>query len=160
MILQKTQTDELLLEYICRGNRLAFDELYRRYWMTLYDAAFKRLNDQQLTEDIIQDIFIQIWIRRKVLSIDNVAAYLHTAVRYKVLTYFSRNKGKSTFYEPFEEMLTEINTPEKYLQAKELLGLIHDFAETLSERKKQILLLHTKKELSTKEIAEKLEIKI
>lgn len=154
MILQGAQTDEQLLERIRLGNRLAFDELYLKYWMILYDAAYKRLNDRQLSEDIVQNVFTRLWVRREELAIDKVGAYLHSAVRYKVLSYFSRNKSTSSFYEPFETLLTELDTPERHLLAKELLDLIYDFADTLSERKRQILLLHVKKELSTKEIAE------
>jgi RNA polymerase sigma-70 factor (ECF subfamily) len=158
MFLDSAQTDEQLLEDIRHGDQSAFDELYRRHWISLYDAAFKRLDNRQQAEDIVQEIFIRIWIRRQELAINNVAAYLHTAVRYKVLSYFSRNKDASNFYEPFEATLTETDTPEQCLIAKELLELVYDFAETLSDRKKQIFLLHIKNKLSTKEIAEVLGI--
>lgn len=152
------QTDELLFQYVKSGDKSAFDELYHRHWMSLYDAAYKRLNNKEQAEDIVQEIFIRLWVRRQELVIDKVAAYLHTAVRYKVLSYFTRHKEASSFYEPFETMLMETDTPEQHLMAKELLELVYDYAETLSDRKKQIFLLHIKNKLSTKEIAEVLGI--
>lgn len=158
MPIQKTLTDEQLLEYMSNGNRLAFDELYRRHWLSLYDNAYKRLENRQQAEDIVQEIFIRLWIRRQELAIKKVEAYLHTAVRYKVLTYFSRHKEASNFYEPFEATLTDTDTPEQHLIAKQSLELIYDYAETLSERKKQIFLLHIKNKLSSREIAEALGI--
>ena len=153
-----TDTDEQLLQGVRNGDRAAFDALYRRYWVQLYDAAYKRLNDREQAEDIVQEVFIQFWLRRQALLIHNVGAYMHTAVRYKVLSYFSRHKGTSKFYEPFEALLTTADTPEQQLMAKELLELVYAFADTLSDRKKQIFLLHVKNKLSTKEIARELGI--
>ena len=40
----------------------AFVHLYRSYWRSLYVSAYKVLGDQQASEDIIQDVFVQIWI--------------------------------------------------------------------------------------------------
>jgi RNA polymerase sigma-70 factor (ECF subfamily) len=158
MSLYSAHTDEQLLQCVRDGDEPAFDELYRRYWIPLYDAAYKRLDDRQQAEDIIQDVFIRLWIRKQDLAIDNVAAYLHTAVRYNVLSYFTRHKATSSFCAPFEIMLTESETPEERFMAKELLELVYAYAETLSERKRQIFLLHIKSRLSTKEISEVLSI--
>lgn len=151
-------TDEQLLQCIREGDESAFDELYRRYWVPLFDAACKRLDDTQEAEDIVQEVFIRLWMRKHELAIDNVPAYLHTAVRYNVLSYFSRHKATLSFYEPFEAMLAGADTPEDRFIAKELLDLVCAYAETLSARKRQILLLHIRNRLSTREIAETLNI--
>jgi len=153
MSLYSTHTDEQLLQYIQGGDEHAFDELYRRYWLPLYDAAYKRLTDRHQAEDIVQEVFIRLWIRKHELAINDLPAYLHTAVRYNILSYFTRHKTTLDFYEPFEAMFTEVSTPEQHLIAKELLALIYAYADTLSDRKRQIFLLHIQSRLSTKEIA-------
>lgn len=158
MSLFNAHSDEQLLQYIQKGDEQAFDALYRRYWVSLFDSACKRLDNKQQAEDIVQEVFTRLWIRRKELQIDNVAAYLHTAVRYNVISYLTRDKTTLAFYEPFEWMFTETDTPEVQFRIKELYALVYAYAETLSERKKQILLLYIKNKLSTKEIAEELGI--
>jgi RNA polymerase sigma-70 factor (ECF subfamily) len=158
MSLYEAYTDEHLLLCIQNGEESAFDELYGRYWRPLYVAASRRLENGQQAEDIVQEIFIRLWSRRHDLNIDNMAAYLHTAVRYRVLSYVTRHKTTAAFYEPFETMLGGSDTPEECLMAKELLELVYAYAETLSDRKKQIFMLHVKGSRSTKEIAETLGI--
>lgn len=153
-----TLSDEQLFLSIKEGDELAFNTLYQRYWQLLYQAAFRRLENGQQAEDIVQEVFIRLWTRKENLSIENVSSYLHTAVRYSVLSFFSRHKTTYAFYEPFEGMLGEGHSPEEHLMAKELLELAYAYAETLSSRKKQILLLHLKGSRSTKEIADILGI--
>lgn len=145
--------DEQLLQCIRNGEEPAFDELYRRYWEPLYHTARKRLDDDQQAEDIVQEVFIRLWIRKEALEIDNLVAYLHTAVRYNILSYFTRHKPTLAFFEPFEAMLTDTDDPEQCLIAKQMLELVHAYADTLSERKKEIFLLHFTGKLTTKEIA-------
>lgn len=153
-----SHTDEQLIALLHDSNEAAFNELYRRYWLSLYDEAYKRLSDHEQAEDIIQDIFIRLWIRRDNLEIHNISGYLHTAVRYSVLSYITRHKSTFSFFEPFETILKETELPDEKLMAKELLNLVYLYAETLSDRRKQIFLLYVKNRLSTKEIAETLDI--
>jgi RNA polymerase sigma-70 factor (ECF subfamily) len=43
------------------GDRLAFAELYDRYSGVLFATALKVLNSHEAAEDVLQDVFIQIW---------------------------------------------------------------------------------------------------
>jgi RNA polymerase sigma-70 factor (family 1) len=151
-------TDSKLLDLIAHHDHSAFKGLYRRYWSQLYDAAFQRLKDHQQAEDIVQEIFVSLWKRREALQVDNLAAYLHTAVRNRVLNYVVRNKAPESFYEPLAAILLESTTADTILLQKELLELLKSYIETLPEKRKQVFVLHLYHHLSTKEIAEKLQI--
>jgi RNA polymerase sigma-70 factor (ECF subfamily) len=50
-----------LLENTARGDRASFLQLYERYSGVLFSIAFRVLNDQAETEEVVQDVFIQIW---------------------------------------------------------------------------------------------------
>ncbi len=50
-----------LLQRIAEGDRASFRELYDRFSGVLMAAAYKVLNDQAEAEDVLQDVFIQIW---------------------------------------------------------------------------------------------------
>jgi RNA polymerase sigma-70 factor (ECF subfamily) len=54
-------TDGQLLERVARGDRSAFDELYRRYARAVLGLALRRLGDRGRAEDATQDAFVAIW---------------------------------------------------------------------------------------------------
>ncbi|TDW97472.1 RNA polymerase sigma factor [Dinghuibacter silviterrae] len=150
--------EQALLDRLRQGDMDAFDVIYRRYVRELYLAAYKRLDNKELVEDLVQDVFFRLWNRRDQLHIDNLGAYLHTAVRYEILNHITRHKAPAAFYAPFEAILADADTPENRLIAKELLELVYKYAETLPEKRKQVFLLHIKDKLSVNEIAEELNI--
>ena len=158
------QNDDLynepaLLDRLCQGDREAFEVIYRKYVRELYQAAYKRLENREQSEDLVQDVFYRLWNRREQLRVDNLGAYLHTAVRYEILNYVTRRKAPESFYAPFEALLLEApDTPENHLLAKELLELVYKYADTLPEKRKQVFLLHVKSKLSVEEIAEALNV--
>lgn len=152
-------TDKILLERLSRGDSNAYETIYRRYVYSLYVAAFRRLNDRQRSEDLVQDVFFRVWNKREEMAqVDNLQAYLHTAVRYEVLKLVARRKAPLYFFEPFESMMMESDGPDSRLMAKELLDLAYKYADTLPEKRRRIFLLHITNRLSTREIAETLEI--
>ncbi len=151
-------TDNSLLDLMTRHDQGAFELLYRRYWSQLYDAAFSRLENHQQAEDIVQEIFVSLWMRRDTLQIDNLPAYLHTAVRNRVLNYVSRNKMAAHFYEPFASLLIETDTADRVLLQKDLFDLMRAFIDSLPEKRKRIFVLHLYNNLTTKEIAEELQV--
>jgi RNA polymerase sigma-70 factor (ECF subfamily) len=57
----KTQTDEVLVDWLREGDRTAFDELYRRYFRRVYGFLDKRLRNRADTEETTQEVFINIF---------------------------------------------------------------------------------------------------
>src|SRR5271169_4718407 len=53
--------DVELLRRISRGDRTAFAEFYDLYSALFFSVAIKILRDQKEAEDVLQDVFIQIW---------------------------------------------------------------------------------------------------
>jgi RNA polymerase sigma-70 factor, ECF subfamily len=51
----------LLLQRVGRGDRLAFSDLYDRFSGVLFATALRILNNQEAAEDVLQDVFVQIW---------------------------------------------------------------------------------------------------
>ncbi len=151
-------SDRELLQQLTTGDRSAFEVLYRRHWRRLYDSAHKRLNNRQQSEDIVQDVFFRLWVRRSELDIQDLSSYLSRAVRNQVLNYVTRQKADYGFYEPFATLLTDHSTADAALLAKEVMGLVEDYAATLPVKRREIFLLHMRQRLSTKEIAELLNI--
>lgn len=150
-------SDKQLLEAIAAGSESAFNELFRRYWQELYDLAWKSLKDDMEAEDVVHDVLIEIWQRRSILVIDNLPAYLKTAVRNRVINSIKRNR-KQAFFEVFEEMARSPYVADNRLLEKDMLELIAVWIEVLPKKRKAVFVRHFYKQLSTREIANELGI--
>lgn len=153
-----TYQDSELVHLLLQDDKDAFDELYRRYLPILFNAAFKRLKSKDLSKDITQEVFIDLWIRRGKVQIENLQAYLLTAVRFQVLKLISREKHNSSFIEPFENMAVSSLNADGEILDKELFDLFESWLNTLPVKRKAIFVLHYIEKLSTKDIAERLDI--
>ncbi len=58
---EELQHEKQLLEKTGQGDRRCFEELYDRYSGVLYTTAYKVLNNPDDAQDVLQDVFIQIW---------------------------------------------------------------------------------------------------
>jgi RNA polymerase sigma-70 factor (ECF subfamily) len=150
--------DNELVRLLLHDDRSAFDELYRRYWPILYNAAYKRLKTIEPSKDITQEVFIDLWLRRGKVEIENIQAYLLTAVRFQVLKLVSREKNITSFLEPFENMAISSFNADGEVIDKELADLFNSWLNTLPEKRKSIFVMHFIDKLTTKEIAERLNI--
>jgi RNA polymerase sigma-70 factor (ECF subfamily) len=158
MSIFSSYTDSELLIEIKLGNSGAFTELYDRYWQSLYNSAYKRLQEESPCKDILQDVFKDIWLRRTSLEIENMSAYLHTAVRFQVLKLVSRNKYVSYFIQPFENIIDISLKPDSIINEKEINILLKAWIDTLPQKRRKIFMMRYEERLSTKEIAQKLKI--
>jgi len=79
-----SETDKVLLDRLRQGDHGAYRALFDRHWELTYNTIYKRLKDHDLSADLTQDIFMNVWLRRDIVTIDNLPAYLTTAARYSV----------------------------------------------------------------------------
>jgi DNA-directed RNA polymerase specialized sigma24 family protein len=52
------------------GDRIAFEELFNRYWNKLLIQAIIKLESEVEAEEVVQDIFMNLWRRRKTLVLN------------------------------------------------------------------------------------------
>jgi RNA polymerase sigma-70 factor (family 1) len=144
--------DSTLLAHVFEGSKLAFSILYERYWDKAYSAAYKRLKDEDQAKDIVQEIFVSIWLKKDDV-ISNFPAYLNIAVRNRVFKLAERQKTSSSFFSWIE------NRPELYDQAdskllyEEFYAAYESFLKSLSPKRQMIFRLRYHEDLSTKAIA-------
>ncbi|QDO95161.1 sigma-70 family RNA polymerase sigma factor [Formosa sediminum] len=139
-----------------------YNNAYNMYWYELFAYANNILRSREAAEDIIQEVFLDLWKRLDDLSIDHYRAYLYKAVKFQCA-----KKLRST---PFTEIMLEklegtLNNDEseaiksieenKLLLVQKIDILAHD---VLPERCLLIFKLRFKENLSYKEIANRLDI--
>ncbi|UXD70911.1 sigma-70 family RNA polymerase sigma factor [Sphingobacterium faecium] len=146
---------ESLLERLKLGDLEAFNMIYEQYWSLLINESYKRLHNMALCEEVVQDVFIDLWQQRAVRDIQNLEAYLRTCMKFKVFEVYRKNrKTKSMLEENLSLMQQhEISEYDQYAQ-KDLKSLIEDWIAHLPQKRKEIFKMRYLDELSTKEISE------
>jgi len=71
-----------LWQKVCKGNIEAFNMLFKSHYKSLCISALVLLKDQEQAEDVVQDVFLKVWAKRKELeNIANINGYLYTSVK-------------------------------------------------------------------------------
>jgi len=155
-IVQFSPDDQLLLE-MRENDRGAFEKIYNRYWSKLYLSAYNILRDKQSSEDIIQELFIQLWLKRNHQNIDNLKSYLFTAIRFQV---FKAIRDGKVQYELRSEALEIASSDdiESLLTEKDINRRLDESIKLLPERCREIFILSRMEHLSIREIAARLDV--
>ncbi len=150
-----------LVRQIAYGNQHAFEELFFLYYQPLCQFAFLFLKSRELSEEIVSDVYLKMWLHRTSLSkVKNIRSYLYSAVRNLSIDY-QRSK-KNVTEDTIDPYILEISStdPSAYdiIEEREKIELLQKAIDELPERCRIILRLHLNEELRSKEIAEILNI--
>lgn len=70
MLPNDCHTEKELADRLVEGDMEAFDELYRKYFHPVYRNALKILRDIPAAEDVLQEVFITLWEKRRTIDPD------------------------------------------------------------------------------------------
>lgn len=154
----KILPDSELLDLLRQDDRKAFELVYERYAAKLYYSAYRLFHDRDVCEDLVQELFIDLWVKRNQLSILSLESYLKVAIRNRVI-YYIRTK-KATLDLDAVQHLTDKYAADSSLFQQDITRLLETNMATLPEKCRQIFTLSRKEHLSNKEIACQLNISI
>lgn len=157
-----TFNDQQLILLIAGGNQAAMSVLYERYYEMLCRAAFKRLQNESVVEELVQDVFINIW--KKAAELDpegSIKSYLFATLRNKVL-YEIR---ASIAIAKHAVSLTQQDTaymPDSFelLHTKHLEQKFHSVVNDLPPQCREAFKLSRLENLPYKSIAERMNISV
>jgi RNA polymerase sigma-70 factor (ECF subfamily) len=152
--------EKTLLQQLRGNDEQALTLLYKAHWQNLFLSAYNVLKDKKACEDIVQEIFLQLWIRRQTLDVrQSLATYLTTAVRYQVYHHIRKAARRIIVSEEQVADRQASSCDERLLQ-KDLHGRIHEAVKELPEKCRLIYRLSREEQLTHKEIAHRLNISI
>ena len=159
-ILEKQNRE--LLRLLIGGSQDAFAELYVRYKDELLYACKKFLNDETEAEDVVQDIFMQVWEKRDTLNAElSFSGYIHTLAHNRISNIF-RQYGVHARYAQYvlanEQDLT--NETEDLIIDNDYADLLNEIIDNLSHRQREVFRLSRIEGMKYKEIAEKLQVSV
>ncbi|MES2265960.1 MAG: RNA polymerase sigma-70 factor [Bacteroidota bacterium] len=150
--------DAELLELLRHDDRKAFETLYHKYSGKAYQVAYNLFRDSDVCQDLVQELFIDLWAKRNTLRITSLEWYLKVAIKNRVLMYIRTQKA--TLDLSAIATLTEKYSTDSKLMQNDISHLLEEGVERLPEKCRQIFTLSRKEYLSNKEIASRLNISV
>jgi RNA polymerase sigma-70 factor (family 1) len=151
-------SDEALLKLLRHEGLEAFEEIYRRYWKKLYSMSYKRVQSREIAEELVQDIFTSLWIGKDKASIENLSAYLFSAIKYRVINHLAKELSRKSYAEQQLAVAKEDNSTEETVLLDDLEGALQEAIGKLPAKRQMIFELHRQENLSIKQVASQLGI--
>jgi RNA polymerase sigma-70 factor, ECF subfamily len=148
------RTDADLAEAFRDGDDPAFSILFDRYRRPLYVFALKMLGDADTASDVVQDVFLVIYERRRqLIHPESFRSWLFAIGRNRCLSHFRRTRGRVPLEEAPDEAVT-VEPPADGREADADLGLVRRALAGLRVEYREVLVLREYQDLSYREIAE------
>jgi len=152
--------DNALLSQIAEGDRAAFTILYERYASNLFRFADSFCSSREVSEEIVQEIFLKVWLNRDTLTrITSVKSYLYQTAKNVSLNYIKRARIEDRVLNVVEyNNKNTVSLLENELVYNEYSELAKVAIDMLPVKRKEIFKLRLNEDLSLDEISEKLHI--
>jgi RNA polymerase sigma-70 factor (family 1) len=151
--------DVELLQLLRLGDRAAFEEIYNRYRIRLYRAAISKVRTSENAMEIVQEIFLDLWLRREQVLIEDLERYLFSAAKYKVLDFYKKEFTRRQYVDFVQVSgLDESYDTEETIAYNELSKSIVQCIEQLPEKTQVIFELNRIQCKSPDEISDVLGI--
>ena len=158
MILKEQQQ----LRKIRNGDVHSFEKLFHRFYQGLYGYAKTLVRAGEIAEEVVQDVFYNIWKNRESLRITHSwQSYLYRSVYNNSMMYLRKTKREFSMEEGnVPEIEGGSMDPYQEMQYQEVSDLVSITIEALPDRTREIFLLNRHEGLKYKEIAQKLSISV
>ncbi len=138
------QEKELLLQ-VAAGDELAFGRLMEQYHPAAYGTVMRLLQDPWLAEDVVQEVFLKVWLSRSSLTdIDSFRSWLISITTNKVYDLIRKHNRESVQRQQWQK---ELHLPDNtgMREATDYEELLEQALVRLSPRQ-QTVFTHLKKE--------------
>lgn len=159
MIVRKPFDEKEILRQLSYGNESAFERVFDEFSPGIYNLALKFLDSKESAEEVVQDVFMDIWLRKDSIGeVLNFKAYLRGMARKKV---YDTYRQRSTFAEVVKELSLHTqseNVIERMMQEREYEILLQKALTKLPDHQREIFRLAREEGLSHEEIAQKMNL--
>lgn len=150
--------DKYLIEMLKLGDNRAFSVLYDKYWDVLYKMTIRKTCSKEAAEELIQDLFMSLWVRRESLKIEkSFQVYIFSAMKYLIINFKKAEIIKRKHNESMP-MVFSMSVVEEEVRFKELNQAFEREFQKMPPKYQNVFLMRKREGLSFKEISQKLEI--
>lgn len=152
-------SDSILLTLLRNNDEMAFTAIYNRYWEKLFFIAGTKFRNLTVAEELVQDIFLDLWNRRKTHKIEGeLESYLAVAMKYKVINAQARFKNALKYVQSEIDNAPVDNGTEEWLNFQELKAKLSKHVSSLPEKCRITYQLSRDQGFSQKEIAQFMKV--
>lgn len=150
-------TDSELVDRIKRGDEVAFELVFYKYKGKLYDFVKRSLPHEADPENIVQEVFVKLWVTRAILdSQQSLNAYLYTIARNEVFGHLRKLLVRKKYMEELHhQMIESSDTTNRQIEYDELESIILKIIDEMPEKRREIFRESRVVGLSYREISEK-----
>lgn len=154
-----TQSNEKeLLMQVAEGNEFAFRRLFAIYHQRLGMHIFRITQSTELAEEVVQDVFLKIWMSRETLSrVDNFKAYLFVISKNHALNCLRKVVKEQLLLKKLEASnVVPFKTDSQ--DADQYYNLIDEAIDHLPPQQQKVYLMSRHNRLKYHEIADQMEL--
>ena len=152
------EKDFVFVEKLKNGDNNAYTLLMNDYYKNLCGYANLFTKDPSKSEDIVQNIFVKIWIYRKKIDPNiSIKKYLYKSVYNEFIDQYRKNKSVISLEEKYLKVIDTI-IDDNSLDIEKLMMNVNREIDKLPEKCKRVFILNKKEGLTHDEIAEYLQI--
>lgn len=118
-----------------------FVRIYEKHWSWLLGVATKKLNDKDIAEELVQDIFADLWKKKNFSNILNMEGYLSTALKFSIIDFIRHRSAQKSYLE-YHRLFQEARSErEQILDYEDIPKLIDESMTDLSDTTREIFKL-------------------
>jgi RNA polymerase sigma-70 factor (ECF subfamily) len=155
IIAAQATSDEMLLESIADGSRIAMHILYSRHHVRVYRFILRIMRDATMAEDLASQVFLDVWrTASQFEGRSQVSTWLLSIARFKALTALRQRRHEDIDQEDMLEIADEADTPEASLDRSNTSAILRACVARLSPAHREIINLVYYHEKSVEEVGE------
>jgi len=149
-----------LFAALADGDEAAFRQIYHHYKKRLFPFVFKMTRSEEITEELVQEIFIQLWLSRASFNtVQYPTSYIFNLAANKTLNHLKKIANNAELIKKAAYYLPEWSTnTEDTIAFNESQAMINSAVSELPSQRQLIYRLSREEGLSLEEIAERLDI--
>lgn len=142
------------------GERCAFREIFETYHKRLYYFVFSFTKSDFATEDILQEVFVKVWMKRETIDPScSFDSYIYIIARNQTYNHLRRIANQESLKKEVWRNLKHYDRQtEDTVLLSEYQNIVDDILESLPVKKRSIFILSREQGKSNQEIADLLNI--
>ena len=159
-IIYKLVNEAELFANLAKGDEMAFETIYRHFSKRLFPYVLKLVKVPELAEELIQDIFVNIWISREAFAeVNHPTSYLFSIANRQALKYLKKVANDARILKSITDYAdSSTNETEERIIFRESVESIKAAVAQLPAQRRIIWELSRNEGLSHDQIAEQLQI--
>tara|TARA_R110002050_G_C8959927_1_gene514221 strand:- start:1027 stop:1671 length:645 start_codon:yes stop_codon:yes gene_type:complete len=152
-------SDDLLIQKLRKGDPIAFEEIFSKYSNKLYQFSLSYLKSEADAEEIVQDVFLKLWEKRKAIKTEtSFQSYLFTITLNFIKRHFNRKARADQYKHELASQFFNSDQLEASITYQDLLNKLDLLINQLPEKRKQIFIERKQHDKPVKQIAKELGV--